>query len=318
MRTTLTSLVTVLLVGVLTSAAGGQVVYHASAAVPPPAEVSELHAGEDNPTQTQIGDAIGNTNQVFLFDSNGVYSGTSYAQLGTAYTASFGYRDGASDGTHVYFGWEDGVARHDADGSNGVILFDGTNQPGSAWRGLAYDPTGNAGDGSLWSIDWSSELVEVDLSGNVLTTFPNTSASPWATVYGLAYDATDGNLWASSQADPAHIIKISPSLGQVISGAGWPMANPPFDPAADYEGGLSGLRDGSGDLAYINQNVALISDEMCVYDTSGTIVGGVWDLTTQTGSIYHLGVAVTPEPATMTVLGIGAIAVLARRRRRRT
>jgi hypothetical protein len=218
------------------------------------------------------------SNFVFLFNADGVYTGQSYLQIPQAQDDYYGYRDGASDGRYVYFGWEDGVARHDPDGSNGILLF--PNNTGlAAIRGLAYDPTGDNGNGSFWTANFGGNLVEVDMAGNVLNTYPQDSA--WA-LYGLAYDPNDGNLWVHNTG--ADVNKVDTSTGLIIPGAGW--ASPV---GFVSQGGLSGMHDGSGEVAAVWQ---MTPDQLGVTEDNGTVVGGPWDMSGQTGSIYHLGVAV--------------------------
>ena len=232
-------------------------------------------------------------NQLHLFDGPDYIR--SVDQIPGAAGDGWGYRDGAADRAgHMYFGWGGGVGRHDFDGSNGMLLFDGANAPGGTYRALAFDPTGDGGSGSLWSASFGSELVEVDLSGGLLNSFPN--LDNWS-LYGLAYDDADGNLWGHS-AVGGDVIKIdiqdgSPSQGHVIPGVGWPSA---FPGLATY-GGLSGVHDGTGRIG------AIALFQSGVYDTSGNLVLGPWDLPFD----GHLGIAVVPEPATFSLLVLGAI-----------
>lgn len=226
-------------------------------------------------------DLAGN-NDVWLFDAVGNMTG-SYDQIAGAAGDGWGYRDGASDGTYVYFGWGGGVARHDADGSNGQLLFTGM-PPGGVWRALAYDPTGDNGNGSLWSACWGSNLDEVDMSGNLLTSYP-----PWATpvwsLYGLAYDNVDGNLWAHHTGGVVY--KIDTSTGLYVPPV--PQWTSGF-PNLAAQGGLSSLDDGTGDVAAISQGTP---DELGVYDeATGTLIWGPIDIEAQSGSNGHLGVAV--------------------------
>ncbi len=84
-------------------------------------------------------------NTVFMFAADGASLG-SYPQIAGARQDAWGYRDGASDGVHVYFGWSGGIARHDADGSNPVLVIAGSAPGGvGTWRALAFDPTGDGG-----------------------------------------------------------------------------------------------------------------------------------------------------------------------------
>ncbi len=251
--------------------------------------------------------AGGRENQVFTFDASGTMTGQ-YDQIAGAYADSWGYRDGAYDGQSVYFGWGGGVARHDADGSNGTLMFDGTNAPGGTWRALAFDPTGDGGNGSLWSASFASDLVEADMSGNILTTFPNTST--WS-LYGLAYDDTDGNLWGHHTG--GEVIKIDTTTGTTIPATGWTSGFP----GAVSQGGLSGFGELGGNLAAVGQGTP---DMAGVYDTAASLGGagvfamGAWDWEAQSGTNGHLGVAVIPEPGTLALLGLGIVGLLRRRR----
>ena len=225
--------------------------------------------------------------QIHAFDAAGVL-GVSIDQIPAAQSSTWGYRDGASDGTFIYFGWEGGVARHDADGSNGILLFSGLNCPGNC-RALAFDPTGDGGRGSFWTISFGSELVELDMLGNELDFFPNLSA--WS-VYGLSYDDTDGNLWAHSGCGTgcADVIKIDTTTGMVIPGLGFPTgANAGFPNMTCCQGGLSGFSELGGNLAAVSQGAP---DEFAVFDSSGAVVLGPIPMQTLTGSNGHLGIAV--------------------------
>ncbi|MCH8807112.1 MAG: PEP-CTERM sorting domain-containing protein [Planctomycetes bacterium] len=279
-------LLAVSLVAAIALPAFAQVVYHGSARI-------IVGAGREN--------------EVFLFDAAGNLTG-SYDEIAGARTDAWGYRDGAFDGTHVYFGWGGGVARHDADGSNGTLMFGGANAPGGNYRALAYDPTGNSGAGSFWSASFGSDMVEVDLSGNVLTNWPNNGQ--WS-LYGLSFDDTDGNLWGHTTG--GEVIKIDTSTG-LLTGAGWDSGFP----SGTAQGGLSGFSELGGNLAAVMQTVP---DLYGVYDTAagvpgspGTFVLGPIDMQGQTGTNGHLGIAVTPEPSSLLLLGLSAVALVRRRR----
>lgn len=233
-------------------------------------------------TCSPCGEGDPRSNQVYIFDSTGAMI-DQYDQIAGAATDTWGYRDGASDGTHVYFGWDGGVARHNSDGSGGTLLFDGTNAPVSGstvWRALAFAPTGDGGNGSLWAANYASPLVEVDLSGNVLHSFAN---GGWS-LYGLAFDHSDGNLWGHDT--DGRIIKISTSTGAIIGGAGWPTAFTNLS----TQGGLSGVPDMSGRIVALSQSGS--RDQVGVYGLAGAFVMGPWDIETQTGQSGNLGVAV--------------------------
>lgn len=239
---------------------------------------------------------------IWQFDASGNYTGTAIQQVAGAQTSAWGYRDGAFDGTYMYFGWEGGVARHNADGSGGTQIIAGSAPGGvGTWRALAYDPTGNGGAGSLWTASFSSALIETDMSGNLLNSYASV-----ASLYGLAYDDSDGNLWGHDTGGA--VVKIDTSTGALIPGAGWSTG---FANLA-AQGGLSGYSELGGNIAAISQGTP---DEAGVYSTAtGTLIAGPWNWESMTGSNCHLGVAVVPGPGALALLGLGALA--SRRRRR--
>jgi hypothetical protein len=228
-----------------------------------------------------------------MYDATGTLLG-SYAQIAGASSDTWGHRDGASDGTYVYFGWAGGVARYDADGSNAVLLFDGTNAPGGTYRALAYDPTGDGGNGSFWSANFASVLVEVDFNGNLLTSWPN---GGWS-LYGLAYDHSTGMLWGHDRNfmgdDSAKVVEIDPNTG-LLTGVEWSSHYGVAGPSATgfaIQGGLSAL-DGTGNLYGVLQGAP---DHFFACDTlgvlaPGTLVPNPRDLEIQHTNVGNLGIA---------------------------
>ncbi|GEM_PF-6934885 len=184
--------------------------------------VDALLAGNDCPilmhisgrvdTLNELGQVTGRANKVFVMDAEGTLL-YAYDQTPNAAEDDWGYRDGASDGEHVYFGWIGGVSRHDADGGNGTqIIFGAVPGTGATWRALAFDPTGDGGNGSLWTQSFTSELVETDLSGNLLNFYFND-----LNLYGLAYDRETGMLWGHHldvTDASAVMVEIDPADGQ--------------------------------------------------------------------------------------------------------
>jgi len=57
-------------------------------------------------------------------------------------------------------------------------------------RALAYDPATD----HFWVANFSSDIYEIDRSGAIINQYPNSLS-----IYGLAWDAEDGYLWAWSQ-----------------------------------------------------------------------------------------------------------------------
>ena len=259
----------------------------------------------------------GRANVVYLADSTGTVTGQ-YAQIAGANADPWGYRDGAANRSdQVMFGWSGGVAIHNADGSGGALMIAGAAPGGvGTWRALAFDPTGNGGAGSLWTASFGSSLIETTLGGALLNTFVNPAANPWS-LYGLAYDDATGNLWGHSRvgAGLPEVIEIDTATGAVL-GAPWfsdfGVAGPPI------QGGLSGYRAGGGTtLVGVLQTTA---DTAFSANMAGVLTGPLAanprDLEIQTANNGHLGVASpVPEPASMIALGLGAVALLRRRKK---
>lgn len=231
------------------------------------------------------------TRKVFMFRETGELIGN-YDAVEGAQSDSFGYRDGTTDGYYVYFGWTQGVARHDPDGSNGVqIIFGPTPGTAVTWRALAFDPSGDNGNGSLWTQSFTSDLVESTMAGQLLHQFPND-----LTLYGLTYDYQTGMLWGHNQSSvdaSAEVVEIDPSNGQP-TGVKFPSHfNLPGGSVngVALHGGLemdpqSGLMFG----CLQGSNDALFSA-----NRNGELEGALTpnpraDLTDQTGSTSHLGV----------------------------
>ena len=202
---------------------------------------------------TTRGDGASTRHQLHLLRPP--YRTNSIDQIEAAQSSPFGYRDGATDrAEHLYFGWENGVARHDLNGLNATLLIAGPAPAGvGLWRALAFDPTGDQGNGSLWVQNLRSPLIEVDLSGELLTVHPNNGSE----VAALAFDDVDGRLWAQL-AGSGDIIKVDTTTGVVVAGLGWPSAFPGAS-------GLNGTHDGTRQLG------ATGTDQVGIYDIDGTL-----------------------------------------------
>ncbi|MCH8806539.1 MAG: hypothetical protein IH986_10685 [Planctomycetes bacterium] len=236
---------------------------------------------------------------LFEFDANGQWTFAEPLQIPESDSSAWGYRDGASDGAgHIYFGWEGGVARHDDDGSNGILLFANTT-PLTTIRALAFDSSSN----TFWTADFASALLQLDATtGAVLQSFPNIDG--WS-LYGLAYDDSSGNLWGHHGTRPTIIqpevfmidITTPGNMGRIVPGSRFfsDYGVPPggADPWP-RNGGLS-MNDSTGTLINILQGAP---DSFASFDTAGNLTGpfamNPIDVESQTGNNGQLGIAIVP------------------------
>lgn len=121
-----------------------------------------------------------------------------------AAATSFGIRDLAYDGATTIYGGVENVASNAR-----LFAFDLATETflsNSGWqcpvvvgqgsnvvRGLAYDPAGAGGQGTMWTCDFGPEILEFDRAGTVRRTIvvPGTNPLP----YGLALDPHKRSLW---------------------------------------------------------------------------------------------------------------------------
>lgn len=224
---------------------------------------------------------------VSLLDQTGTKFGQ-YDEIAAAQSSSWGYRDGTFDGDYVYFGWESGVARHDANGANGVQVISGAPPGGpSVWRALAYDPTNLHGEPGFWTADWASNLVKVSMTGTMLVSLPSGGYS----LYGLAFDPATGKLWGHGMPGDINImVEIDPVTG-AMTGVQW---------STDYtgQGGTQGGLDICGDYLFgVSQETP---DVVFSCDKTGALAGPITPnprgLDDQTGENGNLGIAVVCPP----------------------
>lgn len=237
----------------------------------------------------------GQKHRLWLFDSAGAYQNKWVDQVAGAQTSSWGHRDGCFDGKYVYFGWENGVARYNQDGSGGTTIVVGRAPGNKTWRAMAHDPKLDGGKGGFWTADFGSALSSTTMLGKLIKSFP---MDRWS-LYGLSFDPKDGNLWGHSSGGA--IIKISTATGKQIAG-GFPR-DPKFKGTA--QGGLSGTQELAGKFSAVMQGTP---DEYGIYDPAiKKLSAGPWSVQGPTKSNGHLGVAVIPEPATLLLLGLAAL-----------
>lgn len=228
---------------------------------------------------------------IYEFDATGALIGT-YEQSAAANAGSvWGYRDGCVDPATglIYWGYEGGVEVVDPStlippGTPGVPLTPVTtfaNATVGTFRGMAWDPTGDGGAGSIWTANFGSPLYEVSATaagtagaaGTIITTFPLPLAPNDWSVYGLAYDGSTGFLWANSAPNAGPIAEID-TVNGVLTGRSFARATP-----GSTQGGLSPLSPGSPlRPASAGPGLVLIGldqatpDSYSLYDTSNAAV----------------------------------------------
>ncbi|MGA0867580.1 MAG: hypothetical protein ACO3UM_01480, partial [Planctomycetota bacterium] len=124
--------------------------------------------------------------RIHVFDASGRLL-RSFDQPAATATSPWGLRDLASDGQGVFGGDESGIHGFDAQGNTvqqvrarngnrtlGNLLGTPADQVLGTFRALAFDPDGNGGEGSFWSANFDSDLVEFDLNGTLIRRYSNT------------------------------------------------------------------------------------------------------------------------------------------------
>ena len=215
------------------------------------------------------------------FEMTGAGTGNSFDQVAGAQSSVWGYRDGMADRAgHLYWGWDGGVARHDADGSNGTQIIFGSAPGGvGTYRALGYDPAGDGGNGSFWVQSFGSAMAEVSMTGALLTSYPNNGTN----AYGFAFEDIDSNVWVHDLF--GDVVKTDVTTGLTIESTRF------FTGFRNLiaQGGLSGFHDGTGRMAALSQSS---QDEWGIYDTSGGFTGP-YNIQIVTGEDGNLGIAVT-------------------------
>lgn len=161
---------------------------------------------------------------LFQFSATGTLLTTT--QQSPVANVTWGGRDMATDGANLFIGDETGTHCYSmATGTpvyttaatiitaNGAqaVTFPIPNPAGiGVTRALAYNPAGNAGNGSFWTANFGSALVEYSTSGATLTSWPFNGV--WS-LYGLAYDPQSLMLWGNSSPNIGDIVEINPNTG---------------------------------------------------------------------------------------------------------
>jgi hypothetical protein len=160
--------------------------------------------------------------KVYVLDAAGNLLRSLDQPSGTA-ASPWGMRDLATDGLNLFGGDETGIHGLSPQGAavtqvraaNGARPLGALNNSPAdqilgVFRALAFDPQGDGGEGSFWSANFGSDLVEFDLGGSVLRRFSNQGG--WS-IYGLALDPCSGSLWAYSSPSDGDIVEISSQTG---------------------------------------------------------------------------------------------------------
>ena len=145
-----------------------------------------------------------NPHMLYELDSSGRFVG-GYPQPSSVNDKSaWGLRDLAYDGArYLYGGYEGGrVLAFDTvtkvfDPSQDFIVP--ADLTFSVLRALAYDPSGDGGNGSMWAANFSSDHAEFSRNGTLLRVIPNMQRG----TYGAAFDPVQRTVWWFGQEDPA-------------------------------------------------------------------------------------------------------------------
>jgi len=180
---------------------------------------------------------------VAVFDASGSLLRT-FAQPGSAAGTAQGFLDGASDGVSLCFAFSLGIQVLDANGNvvseiltqndplpgsgvpvSGGLISGDVLAPGnlSQLRALAFDRSGNGGNGSFWTADLGSSVFEIDVQVDVLRSFHNVGE----TSDGFGLDPLTGNLWINAgrngvlaEYDPRRGVFTGSEMDQEFGSAG--------------------------------------------------------------------------------------------------
>ncbi len=216
---------------------------------------------------------------MYVFDGAGALT-RQFTQQGSA-ASTWGYRDGASDDVAtLVFGFESTIVFIDANGAftttiqadNGPQTVASPTIPSftgdvlNTARAMAYNPSGNGGNGSLYIGDFGSDIVELDLNGAEIGRIPANGS--WS-LYGLAYDPMTGNLWGncSPNGELGRIVEIDPVAG---AETGLSFDKPEgIQGGLDYvTGGVDGRNMGADLVSVVQGSVdSLTAHRLHLYDT---------------------------------------------------
>lgn len=116
-------------------------------------------------------------------------------------TATSGVRSMTFDGTYLYMADNTSIIKKVDPVTKTLVSTINVSSIGFNARSITYCPTSNNNAGGFWISNFGSPLVEVDLSGTVLASIPQ-SIHTLAGVYGISYDGLSPGgpfLWAFDQ-----------------------------------------------------------------------------------------------------------------------
>ncbi|MEM7202874.1 MAG: hypothetical protein AAF628_21630 [Planctomycetota bacterium] len=214
--------------------------------------------------------------KVFVLDAAGRFVRVFNQSQQSNSNSVWGYRDGATDGTRVAFGYEDGIEIINANNGTVAGTFHGQSitspiaiagNPLGTHRGVAFNPAGNGGNGSFWVGDFGANIYEITLQGNILRQLAPPAGGWW--VYGLAIDANgtasaaDDSLWVSSAPNEGDIRELDLGTGQ------WTGASIRRNQATSAQGGLDGVGSnvlgGTGSFGLVALDQGDLNDSFSIY-----------------------------------------------------
>ncbi|GAB4147981.1 MAG: hypothetical protein Fur0037_16220 [Planctomycetota bacterium] len=187
--------------------------------------------------------------KIYEFSATGQFL-LSFNQPSVHDNSPWGMRDLAFDNAdNLIGGSEYGISVIDSHTHALSTTIKGNNSPvpitqpilGSAlatlgtYRAIAFDPAGNNGDGSIFSANFQSSIIELDYTGSPLSTIAR-GGNDWS-IYGMAIDPVTSNLLVNSAPDFGRISEIDRNTG-LLTGNSLPMALPGAA-GTTLQGGLS-------------------------------------------------------------------------------
>lgn len=258
---------------------------------------------------------------LFELDAGGAFL-AGYPQPQATATSRFGMRDLAFDGSrYLYGGCEaDRIFAFDTIAHAFAPAHDVAVPAGLTFgtmRALAFDPSGNGGQGSLWVGNWSSEHAELDLAGNLLRRVPNVQRES----FGAAYDPQRHTVWwfgqvGSTIGNLVHVVatEMSTASGNPTGGRFLgDLTLPAIDPGG-FAGGVEFAIDGGeaalvltvqGDTDWITE----VKARFAFGSSSGGVIGSDGDAAYVGNGGYGVTLSNSPNDLATLLYGVGETAI---------